>query len=55
MISIFNQVKEDMKKGKSQATNFVTHVLSFRHENKLHQGDNKGKPNNEKKKNDMEK
>ena len=42
-----NQVEDDMKKAKMQATNFAFHGLSFGHANK---GDNKGKSNHEKKK-----
>ena len=29
MISIFNQVEEDLKKAKMQAINFISHGLSF--------------------------
>ena len=53
MISIVNQVKEDMKKGKFLAKNFVSNSLSSKHGNKSYPKDNKEKPNHEKKKTNM--
>ena len=47
MISIISQMKEDMKKAKVQAVNFISHGLSFGQVNKR---EYKGKPNHEKKK-----
>ena len=42
-----------MKKGKIQVNNFVSYGSNSRHENKLHQKDNKGKSDHEKKKTNM--